>query len=324
MRRRIALLAAMLLVLSALMSGCSMPWGGKDNNNVNNANETEVQEPQVTFTVSDLKKYADRSTSLWEMMGFIFPDCAVYKDAAGKYVIEPAKEGLERNKYDWSDMSKAIRGIDVSKYQGTIDWRKVAFSDVRFAFIRIGYRGYETGKMVMDETFRYNIENALANGIPVGVYFVTKATSAEEGREEAQWIINNIRAYNVTWPVVMDFEGAKDETDRTYGMSADTRDEVILAFCDTLREAGYTPMLYGSIGTYMTKMHIEKLEGINRWFAMYFNEPHFPYSMQIWQATDSGKVDGIKGDVDIDYTMFNYSTGEDTYVPEAEAEAPAK
>ena len=322
MRKRLALLAALLMVLSALLSACSMPWNRSNNTNNNTNNTAEEQEPQITFNISDFKKLADKSSSLWEMMCFAFPDCAVYKDAAGKYIIDPAKEGLERNKYDWSDMSKAIRGIDVSKYQGTLDWRKVAFSDVRFAFIRIGYRGYETGKMVMDENFRYNIENALANGIPVGVYFVTKAITAEEGKEEAQWIINNIRAYNVTWPVVMDFEGAKDETDRTYGMDSDTRDEIILAFCNTLKDAGYTPMLYGGIGTYMTKMHIDKLEGINKWFAMYFNEPHFPYAMQIWQATDSGKVDGIKGNVDIDYTMFNYSTGEDTYVPETET--PAK
>ena len=312
--------AVLCLALALLLTSCSFPIGKK-----NNANEAEnvVEEPTFEISIRELQETADKSSGLWEMLGFLFPENVVYKDASGHFVLAPVNQDLTPNKYDWGDLSKSIRGIDVSKYQGNIDWTKVARENVNFAFIRIGYRGYETGKMVMDEKFKYNIENALQNGVPVGVYFVTKAVNPEEGAEEARWIIDNIRAYNVTWPIVMDFESAKDETDRTFHMSPEMRTEVIIAFCETLKEAGYTPMLYGGVGTYMTKMDITKLDEYPRWFAQYFNQPHFPYAIQIWQATDSGSIEGIKGNVDIDYAMFNFSTGQDV-APSEEAENPPK
>ncbi len=311
--RIIVLCLALLLALTA----CGSP---------NTSNESETpggsDEPMFSMPLNEFVKYADRSSGLWEMMGFLFPDSVVYKDENGKYVMDPVIKDLTPNKYNWSNKNFALRGIDVSKYQGTIDWAKVAKDDVNFAFIRVGYRGYETGKNAMDERFKTNIEGALSNGIPVGVYFVTKAITPEEAKDEAEWIIRNIKPYNVTWPVVMDFEGAKDETDRTYNLTLQARTEIVIAFCDTLKAAGYTPMLYGGVGTYMTKMNITKLEGYDRWFAQYFNEPHFPYAMTIWQATDEGSINGIKGNVDIDYAMYDYGNAKDV-MPTNDPSAPS-
>ena len=306
------------MALAIALTSCSSPAG---NNSGSNSSEAP-DEPMFTKPLNEFISYANKSSGLWEMMCFMFQDKVVYKDEDGKFVMDPIIEGLALNKYNWGIKMNAVRGIDVSKYQGTIDWKKVAEDDVHFAFIRVGYRGYESGKNAMDERFKTNIEGALSNGIPVGVYFVTKAITPEEGKDEAEWIIRQIKPYNVTWPVVMDFEGAKDETDRTYYLTSQERTEIIIAFCDTLRAAGYTPMLYGGVGTYMTKMNITKLDGIDKWFAQYFNEPHFPYAMQIWQATDEGSVNGIKGNVDIDYAMFNYTKGEDE-VPLPESTNPS-
>ena len=311
--RIIVLCLALMLALTA----CGSPNTANESNT-----PADPDEPMFSMPLEEFYKYANRSSGLWEMMGFLFPDKVVYKDDNGKYVLDPVIETLTPNKYNWSNKNFALRGIDVSKYQGAIDWKKVAQDDVNFAFIRIGYRGYESGKNAMDERFKTNIEGALSNGIPVGVYFVTKAITPEEGKDEAEWIIRNIKPYNVTWPVVMDFEGAKDETDRTYNLSLQDRTEIIIAFCETLKEAGYTPMLYGGVGTYMTKMNITKPEGYDRWFAQYFNEPHFPYAMTIWQATDEGSISGIKGNVDIDYAMYDYGNAKDV-MPTNDSSTPS-
>ena len=309
MKKNSKVVKILVLCLALMMALTSCSSG---SNNASNASNAETPEqPMFSMPLDDFINYANKSSGLWEMMCFMFPERVVYKDENGKYVFDPIISGMERNKYNWSIKMNAVRGIDVSKYQGTIDWKKVAADNVNFAFIRVGYRGWESGKNTMDERFKTNIEGALSNGIPVGVYFVTKAVTPEEGREEAEWIIKQIKPYNVTWPVAMDFEGLQGEKDRTRDLTPQGRTEVILAFCETLREAGYTPMIYGSVGTLMTDMNITKLEGIDKWFAQYFNEPHFPYAMQIWQATNEGSVDGIKGDVDIDYAMFNYTKGED-------------
>ena len=303
--------AVKILVLCLALMMALTSCGAPGNTNAGNDQNSEPQEAMFSMPLQQFIDTANKSSGLWEMMCFMFPERVVYKDEAGKYVFDPVVSGMRRNKYNWGIKMNAVRGIDVSKYQGTIDWKQVAEDDVNFAFIRIGYRGYESGKNAMDERFKTNIEGALQNGIPVGVYFVTKAITPEEGKDEAEWIIRNIKPYNVTWPVVMDFEGAKDETDRTFYLTAAERTEIVIAFCETLKEAGYTPMLYGGVGTYMTKMNITKLDAYDKWFAQYFNEPHFPYAIQIWQATDEGTVKGIKGNVDIDYAMFNYTKGED-------------
>ena len=317
-KRRVIAIIALCLALAIGLTSCSSPANTSNGSNTN----TEPEEPMFSMKLDEFINYANKSSGLWEMMCFMFPERVVYKDEDGKYVFDPVISGLKRNKYNWSIKMNAVRGIDVSKYQGTIDWKKVSQDNVKFAMIRVGYRGWESGKNTMDERFKTNIEGALSNGIPVGVYFVTKAITPEEGREEAEWIIKTIKPYNVTWPVAMDFEGLQGEKDRTRDLTPQMRTEVIIAFCETLKEAGYTPMIYGSVGTLMTDMNITKLDDYDKWFAQYFNEPHFPYAMTIWQATNEGSVDGIRGDVDIDYAMFNYTKGEDEVpVPESD---PAK
>ena len=309
MKKNSRFLKIVVLCLALMMALTSC--GAPANANTSNEQNSAPDEPMFSVPLQQFIDTANKSSGLWEMMCFMFPERVVYKDETGKFVFDPVVSGLRRNKYNWSIKMNALRGIDVSKYQGTIDWKQVAEDNVKFAFIRVGYRGWESGKCAADERFKTNIEGALQNGIPVGVYFVTKAITPEEGKEEAEWIIRNIKPYNVTWPVVMDFEGLQNEMDRTKDLTLQDRTEIIIAFCETLKAAGYTPMIYGSVGTLMTDMNITKLDDYDKWFAQYFNEPHFPYAFQIWQATNEGTVKGIKGDVDIDYAMFNYTKGED-------------
>ena len=209
-------------------------------------------------------------------------------------------------------VTTSIKGIDVSQYQGDIDWEKVADDGVKFVFIRAGYRGYGTGKLVQDSKFEDNIIGALKNGIAVGVYFVPQSISVEEAIEEADFVLDMIKPYNVTWPIVLDLENAGTATSpaRTADLTAEERTTYVLAFCDRIKEFGYLPMLYSNIGWYMDRLELSRLTLVDKWFAQYFNRPFFPYEFTVWQYTDSGSVDGIKGNVDFDISFKDYGEGE--------------
>ena len=199
-----------------------------------------------------------------------------------------------------------IHGIDISHHQGDIDWEKVAASGVKFVFIRLGYRGYESGLLVKDDRFEDNIRGALQNGIAVGVYFVTQAISVEEAVEEAQFVMENIRPYNVTWPIVLDIEDAASATARTAELSQQARTDHAIAFCETVKESGYTPMLYCNIRWFIEKLDITRITDYDKWFAQYFRKPFFPYAFQVWQYSSTGRIDGIEGNVDYNISFVDY------------------
>lgn len=192
-----------------------------------------------------------------------------------------------------------IPGIDVSYYQGTIDWEKVKASGIEFAIVRLGYRGYgEEGKLVEDKMAFANIEGALAAGLKVGVYFFSQAVTVEEAVEEAEYVLERIEKYDITMPVVYDWEYISQEA-RTANMDRRTLTDCYLAFCERIAEAGYTPMAY--FNTYQSRqlMYLTELEEYPFWLALYSDRMTYPYRIEMWQYTDSGKVPGIEGNVDI-------------------------
>ena len=190
-------------------------------------------------------------------------------------------------------------GIDVSYYQGNIDWKKVKESGIEFAIIRIGYRGYgQEGKLVEDKLAYQNLQGALDAGLKVGVYFFSQAITVEEALEEADFVLKRIKNYDITMPVVFDWEYISEEA-RTANMDARTLTDCYLAFCGKIEEAGYTPMPY--FNTYQSRslMHLTELEDYPFWLALYSDRMTFPYRIEMWQYTDSGKVPGIEGLVDL-------------------------
>ena len=199
------------------------------------------------------------------------------------------------------------KGIDVSRYQEKIDWQEVAEDDVEYAFIRLGIRGYTEGEIKEDDTFEYNINGALDNGIEAGVYFFTQAISVEEAEEEAQYVLDAIEPYDVTYPVVLDVEAVSSENARTAELTKEERTEYCIAFCEMIRQAGYTPMIYGNLKTFMLLLDMEQLEAYDKWFAYYDTELYFPYNVRIWQYTDTGSIEGIDTDVDINISFGNFS-----------------
>lgn len=196
------------------------------------------------------------------------------------------------------------KGIDVSKYQGDIDWKKVAESGVEYAFIRVGVRGYgQEGKVVLDEKFESNLEGATEAGIQVGVYFFSQAITDEEALEEAQTVLAAISGYSVTYPIVYDVEKTGASEGRMNKLSVEDRTRMARIFIDKIKEAGYTPMIYSNMEMWTVLIDMASFEDVDKWFAYYNTDLYFPYEYAIWQYTDKGTIDGIKGEVDLNISF---------------------
>ena len=192
------------------------------------------------------------------------------------------------------------KGIDVSEYQGNINWEKVRADGVEFAIVRTHYRGYGTGRLVEDTKASANISGALASGIKVGAYVFSQAITEAEAIEEAQAAIDTLSPYvSGGVPIVIDVERVAGKNPRMDALTPTERTDVILAFCDKVTEAGYKPMIY--FNTEMGALYIEnvRLEEIPKWYAWYATSLYFPYKYDIWQYKDTGSVSGISGNVDM-------------------------
>lgn len=316
------LMTALLSLTVFGLTACALP-PSEDPGEAKPPAEEETEVP-ITVTPDELDRYATESSTIWEFLQRFYTDTIIYKDIDGKYRYEPVNFDLPLSDYNWDHLIQldkahkeleyvedgktlSIKGIDVSRYQKIIDWKKVAADGVKYAILRVGYRGYDLGGLIKDELFDSNATGALQNGVAVGVYFVTQAITVEEAILEAEFVLENIRAYNVTWPVVLDIEEAASVTARTTNLTKQQRTDFAIAFCETIKEAGYTPMLYCNIRWFIQELELERLTEYDKWLAQYFNRPFFPYELQMWQYTSSGRVDGITGNVDLNLSFVDYS-----------------
>ena len=203
------------------------------------------------------------------------------------------------------------RGVDVSAHQKEVDWRRVAATGMDFAMVRAGYRGYTSGGIVKDAWFDANMRGALANGLQVGVYFFSQALTPREAEEEARQLLEWIRDYPVTYPVVFDWEEQDKEGSRTQGTDGNTVTACALAFCKVIEDAGYLPMTYGSPRkVYSGGIQLEYLQDYPFWLAHYTKDTaptSFRYNYQMWQYSSTGQVDGIEGNVDLNICLTSWT-----------------
>ena len=203
------------------------------------------------------------------------------------------------------------RGVDVSAHQKEVDWRRVAATGMDFAMVRAGYRGYTSGGIVKDAWFDANMRGALANGLQVGVYFFSQALTPREAEEEARQLLEWIRDYPVTYPVVFDWEEQDKEGSRTQGTDGNTVTACALAFCKVIQNAGYIPMTYGSPRkVYSGGIQLEYLQDYPFWLAHYTKDTaptSFRYNYQMWQYSSTGQVDGIEGNVDLNICLTSWT-----------------
>lgn len=196
-------------------------------------------------------------------------------------------------------------GIDVSKWQGEIDWEKVKNDGVEFVIIRCGYRGYTEGTLIEDPMFAQNIKGATAAGLKVGVYFFTQAIDEVEAVEEASMVVSLIRDYDLEYPVFIDTESAGGNG-RADALDVETRTRVCDAFCATIQNAGYKSGVYASRNWYNERVEAEELEDYVIWLAEYRSVPLYKGYYQMWQYTSKGQVDGIEGNVDLNLSYLKY------------------
>lgn len=189
-------------------------------------------------------------------------------------------------------------GIDVSKWNGDIDWDKAKNAGVEFAIVRAGYRGSVTGSLVQDIYFDANMKGTAAAGVPVGVYFFTQAVNEVEAVEEASAVLTWVREYDITYPIFIDTEGAGGNG-RADALDVDMRTRVCEAFCRTIENAGYQAGVYASRNWYNHNLHTQKLENYYIWLAEYRSIPLYQGYYRMWQYSSKGRIDGIEGNVDM-------------------------
>lgn len=190
--------------------------------------------------------------------------------------------------------------IDVSTYNGDIDWNRVKEAGIDYAIIRVGYRGYETARLVKDKRFDTNMSNATAAGVKVGAYIVTQAVNTNEAVEEASFIISSCSGDNVSLPLAIDVESAGNGSGRGDKISVAERTAVINAFVQTIRGAGYSAMVYANKDWMTNRINAGGLaSGSTVWLAQYRSSCTYGGSYQMWQFTESGSIPGISGNVDM-------------------------
>ncbi|MBO7253406.1 MAG: glycoside hydrolase family 25 protein [Oscillospiraceae bacterium] len=220
----------------------------------------------------------------------------------------------DRNPYDRFDFQynrhnylllqnvKSYPGVDVSAYQGNIDWAKVKASGIDFAIIRLGYRGYESGKLVIDDYAQKNLAEARAAGLRVGAYFFSQALTIKEVDEEIAFMMDVLDGFLPDMPLILDWEIPAANA-RTAKMDARTLTDLQLHYCKVITEKGYQPMVYFNWHQSEHLYYLSELEDYPFWLALYQDRMTYPWKVEMWQYTCTGRVPGIQGDVDINVYM---------------------
>ncbi len=220
--------------------------------------------------------------------------------------------------YEHSDVyknHKIIYGIDVSKWQGQIDWKKVKADGIDFAIIRIGYSTLADGSSVKDPYCDYNIKEAKAAGLKVGVYYYAQSINREEVKREAQYVLDNLKGEKLDFPVVFDSEKPQGGRLRDANIDMDTYTGFAEYFCQLIRAGGYTPMVYSSFNGLHNNYdgaRLEKKEKI--WLARYNTATYYEGKYDIWQYSSSGVVNGISARTDMNF--YYAPSGDDSYEEE--------
>ncbi len=235
----------------------------------------------------------------------------------------PTPDPRYKHEYNWENIEADGRfwkyeddnytselGIDVSFHNEEIDWQKVKDAGIDFAFIRVGYRGYQTGEIHEDLLYRQNMEKASQAGVKLGVYFFSQAKDTAEAVEEAQYVLYEIKDYFIAMPVVFDMEEVTAD-DRIAELTDEERTEIAAAFCRTIRDAGYIPAVYGSENWLSGKIRMQDLQDdFIFWLASYHEvsvSTDFPFVFEYWQYYNRTEIPGIDTETDINIHFIRKS-----------------
>ena len=295
----------LLTALTLCLIACGIP----------SSNDTLSSEDSMSNTENSSSEFNSENivTETPETESEELPQTLHFVDAHGEWFDTEINPNVTKHPYDWSylkndetgisydDGTFRIRhGIDVSKWQGNIDWEKVKAAGYEFVIIRMGFRGYgEAGSLALDEKFHQNIQGAQAAGMDVGVYFFAQAINEEEALEEAEFVLDALEGYELQLPIVYDPELIRDQPARTNDVTGEQFTKNTIVFCDAVAAAGYEPMVYSNMIWEAFLFDMEQLQDYPFWYADYEAVPQTPYNFVMWQYSETGKVDGISGNVDL-------------------------
>ncbi|WP_081670571.1 GH25 family lysozyme [Butyrivibrio hungatei] len=315
---------AILLLIVGILLGSLLSKGSKDEEEELDIAEVEESVPEeevaveATTEASEEEEAATEASS--EEPAATDPQTTAPKETGANVNI---KELVSASSV--GENSKVTYGIDVSKFQGTIDWAKVAGTGIDFAMVRVGYRDSASGEIKPDTNAKFNMQEAEKNGIKVGAYFFSTAVTKDEAIEEANWVKDYIAKYSITYPVGYNCEGFEKETSRQFNLTKDDRSNIAIAFLEQIHKSGYTPIFYASKGELAedAKWNTSQIEKSYKiWMAWYNQDtsniakgPAYGGQCAMWQYTNQGDVDGISKKVDVDVAYFGYDgteTAKDT------------
>ena len=269
---------------------------------------TQVPDPTAgwpdNIAVQELANYGfavtSATTTIYEYTGWQDIDGATYYYDPSTHQPVTGQQVIQGNVYTFAAdgaLNRTARGIDVSKFQGSIDWNAVKSDGITFAIIRCGYRGYGSGALVEDSTYRRNIQGAINAGLRVGVYFYSQAINEAEAVEEASMVLSLVSGYSLPLGVYYDTESVGGG--RANALSAAERTACAVAFCETIRSAGYSAGVYSYASWFYNALNFANISKYNIWIAQYRDTLSFSYKHNIWQYTGSGSVKGISKPVDM-------------------------
>ena len=242
-----------------------------------------------------------RYTGWQTINGKVYYFTADCKKVTGEQVIQGAKYNFA------SDGSLVVgngaMGIDVSKWNGNIDWNAVKNSGISYVIIRCGYRGSSEGKLIVDPKFESNIKGATSVGLKVGIYFFSQAVDEIEAVEEASMVLGQIKNYKISYPVFLDVEASGGRGDK---IDSATRTAVCKAFCQTIQNAGYTAGVYSNKTWLEGRLDAGALNAYKIWLAQYAAAPTYKGRYDLWQYRSNGNVSGISGNVDMNISYLGY------------------
>lgn len=327
-KQRKTMIGIALAIIFIILVFVSIMWIIKDNKVDNN----EVAQSETTLISTETESvYVDTeiSTESTEVPPEVEEEDPQNSIGGNMSSENGASVDISQVVGNRNETDEITLGIDVAKYQGTIDWAKVAESGVDFAMVRVGYRTLKTGEIYADTNAKFNMQEASKNGIKVGAYFFSTAVTKEEAIAEANWVADYIAKYQITYPVVYNCEGFEDAENRQYSLSKSERTDIALAFLNRIAERGYTPMFYASKLDMQgdAKWETSRIQNAYKiWVAQYPSTP-YPQTASssysgvhaMWQYTNNGTVPGISKPVDMNVAYFGYSSTEgpqDTDAPE--------
>ena len=257
--------------------------------------------------------YADGKTGWYD-----YGDNTYYIGSDGRPLCGNQYIDGKRYFFNANGAKASLFGADFSKHQGTIDWASVKQSGVEFVILRAAVRGYgSSGNLMTDSQIAANIEGALSQNIDVGIYVFSQAVTTEEAVEEAERALDIIKGYDIKLPIYFDSEysGAPNRTGRADGLTKAERTSLAIAFCETVRNAGYKPGVYASKSFFYNNLGYVAFQsrGYEIWLAHYISSvTDFKYPYNIWQYTSKGSIDGVQSEyADLDIAYYDYANDSD-------------